>query len=64
MVYPVGAAYRADIAPRTSPHTTVPSYTFSRVSPPSDMLHVNDGVAVQTHLPWSEFLSDLTTDII
>jgi len=34
---------------------------FSRVSPPSDMLHINDGLAVQTHLPWSEYFSGLTT---
>jgi len=26
------------------------------------MLHIIDGVAVQTHLPWSEFCIGLTTE--
>ena len=62
MVNPVCAAYKAAITPSTLRHTTFPSYTFSRVSPPSDMLHINVGIAVQTHLPWPEILSDLTKE--
>jgi uncharacterized ion transporter superfamily protein YfcC len=62
MVYPVGAAYRAGTTPSTLPHIAVPSYTFSRVAPLSDMLHINDGLAVQTQLLRSEFLSGVTTE--